>query len=154
MRKKTKPIQAVPDEGEKDAPAPRNGPLLVVRDGMVLFWPMHASGRPPIRGHAGTVVPADDPMLNTAVVAQDLKQRLGILDNADQRWKCDPAPRGARVSTHSALRAKDLYLELGYGGVPFAMPCDSNAEVAPSKPCPRAPNRATVLSTVPPIDGE
>lgn len=127
--------------------------LRIVREGCVLFWPVRSSGHPPLRGHAGTVVPADDPLLDTSNIPEDLRRELGLLKNADQRHKTDEAPPGSRVSTHSSLPAKALYDRLDYTDVPYALPSDADASPSPA-PKPRAPTRRRAAATIPPIDGE
>lgn len=96
--------------------------LQVRKGGRSLFWPPRAGGL--LRGHAGTVVPRDDPLIDHS--------------GLHQSHVLEPAPAGAVVTPCDCPAAQALYRELKYTSVPFA-------EKEREKP-PEAPAAAPVVS--------
>lgn len=91
-------------------PAKAKPKFYIVRPMHRLVWPWSEDGYP-LRGLGGTIVPADDPLLNC--IATD-----GVT-NMDQLHHLAPAPDGAQVSAHSNARARKVYEQLGYSAVPY-----------------------------------
>jgi len=104
--------------------------LLVVRPGRRIVWPFATDGHP-LRGLTGTVVPADDPLINC-------KDESGML--LDQRHHLKAADPGAAVTPHGSVKARRVYEEIGYGGVPYiASPDASRARRAQPKRAEKLP---------------
>lgn len=96
--------------------------LQVRKGGRSLFWPPAAGGL--LRGHAGTVVPRDDPLIDHS--------------GLHQGHVLEAAPAGAVVTPCACPAAQALYRELKYTSVPFK----EKAKEKPPEP-PAAPSVAS-----------
>lgn len=121
--------------------------LLTVQRPMTVLWPRERS-RGLIRGGHGTNIWSDDPLLNTALIPEDVRRRMQI-ELSDQTRKCIPAPEGAEPTPVADDFARRVYDEVGYEVVPVDTTAASASRDAPVT---RARERTEV--TVPPVEGE
>lgn len=126
---------------KKTEPKAEQPVYLEVNEGMALIYPTWQQER---WGRAGTVVRADNPLLDTHKIDHDTRVKLGLrLD--EQRWKLIPAPEGAELTPCAHPRILAIYEALGY---------EHAAEGAPAAagPAPqRRPSEQRTEVTVPPV---
>ena len=97
----------------------------MVKPQHALAWPIAEQGFPR-RGGAGTVVPADDPLINCrATDGMPMNQMHHLMQ----------APPDAKITPHQNPRAAKLYEQLGYTKVPY----QRNVAVTPPKQDKRKP---------------
>lgn len=120
---------AASDDGDKPAPkatAKKSPALLIVVGRHWLHWPVPGLT---MRGGKGTIVPADDPLLNTCDLPEEFRDEHHLIES-DQHFKLGPAPEGSVVTPTNRLGPRRVYEALGYDQVPEGDP----EEVEPAAP--------------------
>ena len=130
--------KAAPKAKTKKPPA-----LLIVVGRHWLHWPVPGLT---MRGSQGTVVPTDDPLLNTCALSEEFRNEHNLLES-DQHFKLGPAPKGAVVTPTNRLGPRRVYEALGYDLVPEGDP----EEVEPAAPVGGKRTRQNTKVTAPPV---